>query len=154
MPYDLRGRRIHINTWFMKLKWIVLTPLAVSLSRFAGARIAAPPNTGADEAQKADLYGGVFNSETKRGLNNVTITATHLASRKEKVVQTNDDGDYTFTDLEAGTYKFVFVRSGYKKVVKDKIYIRENEAFQIDVALQPHNQYDFLPGPFFSGEEE
>lgn len=135
----------------MKWKLLVLTAVAVGASFWASARM-APPNTGGESAKKADLIGGVYNNDSKKPLGSVTVTATNIASKKEKVVTTDNDGNYTFTDLEAGHYKFVFVKSGYKKLVKDKVYIRQDEAFQIDVALTPHNTYDFLPGPFSFSE--
>lgn len=137
----------------MKVKLLLLTAIAVGSSLLATANI-TPPGTGEESAKKSDLIGGVYHSETKKPLNSVTVTATHLSTKKEKVVSTDDDGNYTFTDLEAGLYRFVFVKSGYKKVVKDKVQIRQDEAFQIDVALAPHNTYDFLPGPFSFSEEE
>ena len=112
----------------------------------------APPGVGDESAKKADLVGGVYNNDTKKPVGSVTITATHLSSKKEKVVTTDNDGNYTFSDLDAGYYKFAFVKTGYKKVVKDKVLIRQDEAFQIDVALTPHSTYDFLPGPFTFSE--
>jgi len=135
----------------MKWKLLLLTAVAVGASLLASAKM-APPNIGGESAKKADLMGGVYNNETKKPVGSVTVTATHLSSKKEKVVITDNDGNYTFTDLEAGYYKFAFVKSGYKKVVKDKVLIREDEAFQIDVALKPHSTYDFLPGPFTFSE--
>ncbi len=145
------GKGITVNTFCMKWKLLLLTAAAVGTSLWACATI-TPPNTGEESAKKADLIGGVYNNDTKKPVGNVTVTATNLASKKEKAVVTDNDGNYTFTDLEAGHYKFVFVKSGYKKVIKDKIYIRQDEAFQIDVAMTPHTTYDFLPGPFSFSE--
>ena len=135
----------------MKWKLLLLTAIAAGTSLWASAKM-SPPDIGGESAKKADLVGGVFNNETKKPVGSVTVTATNLASKKEKVVTTDTDGNYTFVDLEAGYYKFAFVKSGYKKLVKDKVLIRQDEAFQIDVALTPHSTYDFLPGPFTFSE--
>lgn len=142
---------ITINTFYMKWKLLLLTVVAASASLLASAKM-APPGVGDESAKKADLVGGVYNNDTKKPVGSVTITATHLSSKKEKVVTTDGDGNYTFSDLDAGYYKFAFVKTGYKKVVKDKVLIRQDEAFQIDVALTPHSTYDFLPGPFTFSE--
>ena len=135
----------------MKWKLLILTVVAAATSLGATAAI-TPPDAGVESSRRADLLGGVYHNDTKKPLGSVTVTATNIASKKEKVVTTDGEGNYTFTDLEAGYYKFAFVKSGYKKVVKDKVYIRQDEAFQIDVALTPHTTYDFLPGPFSFSE--
>ena len=138
----------------MRWKLLVLTLLAVGASIWAQANT-TPPGVGEDIAKKTDLTGGVYHNDNKKPLGNVTVTALHLTSKKEKVVLTDADGNYAFTDLEAGAYKFIFAKSGYKKLVKEKVQIRQDEAFQLDIGLVPHTTYDFLPGPFtFSDYEE
>jgi len=129
----------------MRWRLLVLTLLCVGASFWAQANITPPDD---DIAKKTDLAGGVYNNDSKKPLGNVTVTALHLSTKKEKVVLTDADGNYAFTDLEAGTYKFVFAKSGFKKLVKEKVQIRQDEAFQLDIALVPHTTYDFLPGPF------
>lgn len=136
---------------FMKLRLFFLTAFAIGASLVASASD-LPPGTGDESSKRDDIVGGVYHSESKKPLSSVTITATNLASKKEKVVSTDEWGNYSFSDLEAGIYKFIFTKGGYKKVVKDKVQIRQDEAFQIDVALTPHSAYEFLPAPFTFGE--
>lgn len=131
----------------MKFRLFLLTLFALTATFAAQANI-TPPGTGEETAKKADLIGGVYSNDSKKPLSNVTVTATHLSTKKEKVVLTDADGNYAFTDLETGLYKFVFNKSGYKKMIKEKVQVRQEEGFQMDIGLTPHSTYDFLPGPF------
>lgn len=131
----------------MRFRLFLLTLFALTATLAAQANI-TPPGTGEETARKADLMGGVYSNDSKKPLGNVTVTATHLSTKKEKVVLTDADGNYAFNDLESGLYKFVFAKNGYKKLVKDKIQVRQEEGVQMDIGLTPHSTYDFLPGPF------
>lgn len=131
----------------MRFRIFLLTLFALTVTLAAQANI-TPPNTGEESAKKAELIGGVYSNDSKKPLGNVTVTATHLSTKKEKVVLTDADGNYAFTDLETGVYRFVFNKNGYKKLIKEKVQIRQEEGFQMDIGLTPHSTYDFLPGPF------
>ena len=93
----------------MKIKLLLLTCLTVFISLFARAN-----NTQGnveETIKKSDVAGGVYDSDTKKTLSNVNITA-YLASKKEKVVLTGNNGAYAFDELQTGTYKFVFEKDG------------------------------------------
>jgi hypothetical protein len=89
-------------------------------------------------------------------LSNVSVTA-YLAStsKKEKVTTTDVNGNFYFDDLKPGTYKFVFEKDGFKKISREKIIARANEALQLSVTMQEHASFDFMPGPshFFDMQE-
>ena len=129
----------------MKLRLLLLACMTVLLS--LGVRAATTAVEGAVNAQKSAGLGGVSNNETRKPMSNVSITA-YLSSKSEKVVLTNNNGTYTFDELKGGTYKFVFEKDGYKKVVKEKIVVRQAEGFQLDVEMEEHTVFDFMPGPF------
>lgn len=126
---------------------LLLTVLAIGATLWAQAEM-IPPGIGDEDVRKADLMGGVYNNDSKKPLGNVTVTALHMSTKKEKVTLTDAEGNYSFTDLEAGIYRFSFTKNGYKKYIKEKVQIREDEGFQMDVGMAPHSTYDFLPGPF------
>lgn len=130
----------------MKIRLLLLTCVAALFSLCASAKNDAPC-TGGETSKKNDVVGGVYNSDTKKPISNVSITA-YLSSKKEKVVLTNNNGSYAFDELKAGTYKFVFEKEGYKKVVKDKVAIRPDEGFQLNIEMEEHAVFDFMPGPF------
>lgn len=135
----------------MKPKFWLLTCFTVLASLFAFAGD-APPGTGEESTKKADIVGGVYHSETKKPLNSVTVTVYSNSSRKEKVIYTDLNGNYSFEDLKAGTYKFVFEKDGYKKVTKEKVVVRQDEAVQLNIEMAEHSSFDFMPGPFHFSE--
>jgi hypothetical protein len=116
----------------------------------ATAGIAAA-NTGpgnGEESKKADIAGGVFDADTKKPLSNVSVTV-YSNSKKEKVVTTDNTGSYLFNDLKPGTYKFVFEKSGFKKVTKEKVVVRGDDGSQLNVELDEESGFMILPGQFF-----
>jgi hypothetical protein len=82
-------------------------------------------------------------------LKDVTVTA-YLVSKKEKMVMTDDAGSFAFDELKPGTYKFVFEKSGFKKVTKEKIVVKTDEGFQLNIEMIENTStgYDIMPSPF------
>jgi hypothetical protein len=137
----------------MKSRLLLLTIVfsATALMASANNGGAAGPGTGADELKeksKADIAGGVVSSETKKPLNNVNVTA-FVNSKKEKSVTTDVNGYYSFNDLKPGTYKLIFEKNGYRKVVREKVVIRGDEGCQLSVELDEEEDFQIMPGQFF-----
>jgi hypothetical protein len=115
--------------------------------------IVAKANNGdpGDGRKKDDVNGFVLNSDSKKPLKDVSITA-YFVSKKEKVVMTDEDGSFSFDDLKPGTYKFVFEKAGYKKITKEKVVIKTDEAYQLNIEMIENNDFDIMPSPVhFSG---
>ena len=128
----------------MKQKFLML---AFGLLGFAVANAGnIDPNPGTGTGKKDDLAGTVFHSESKRPLEGVTVTAVY-ANKKEKVVQTDEGGVYAFDELRPGTYKFVFEKAGYKKITKEKIIVKTDEAFQMNIEMIENSNIEILPSP-------
>jgi len=108
---------------------------------------AAATGPGTGNGKKDDLNGSVIHADTKKPLKDVSITA-FLTSKKEKVVITDGSGNYTFDDLKAGTYKFVFEKDGYKKVTKEKVIVKVDEGFQLNIEMIEADDFDLMPSPF------
>jgi hypothetical protein len=125
--------------FFLLLLFCTLTTLLVSAKSL-------PPNTGEETSTKIDITGGVIHGETKKPVNNVVVTA-YLASKKEKVVMTDENGNYNFDDLKPGMYKFIFEKDGFKKVTKDKIMVRTDEAFHLNIELNEYAEFGLTPNP-------
>ncbi|MCW3116655.1 MAG: hypothetical protein JWM28_737 [Chitinophagaceae bacterium] len=106
---------------------------------------ATDPTTGGN-GKKNDINGSVIQLETRKPVKEVNITA-YLESKKEKVVSSDDTGNYAFDDLKPGTYKFVFEKIGFKKVVKEKVRIKTDESFQLNIEMIANNDYDLAPTP-------
>jgi uncharacterized surface anchored protein len=105
------------------------------------------PEPGSGKGKKDDVNGIVTDSDEKKPLKDVSITA-YLSSKKEKVVLTDEDGGYVFDELKPGTYKFVFEKTGYKKVVKEKVIVKVDEAFQLKVEMLEDKDSELMPSPF------
>ncbi len=124
----------------MKPKTLLLIATFVLGSLIAKAKVDPDPG------KKDDIMGSVMNAEGKKPLKDVSITA-YLFSKKEKVVITDGTGAYAFDDLKPGIYKFVFEKEGYKKVVKEKVTVKVDEAFQLDIEMLEDNSADVMPSP-------
>ena len=120
----------------MKPKFLLL------ISFFVLGSLIAKANT--DPGKKDDIMGSVIGAEGKKPLKDVCITA-YLCSKKEKVVITDGTGAYSFDDLKPGVYKFVFEKEGYKKVVKEKVTVKVDEGFQLDIEMLQDTSTDVMP---------
>ncbi len=130
----------------MKLKLTLLACLIVFASAIAKAN---KTSHDVDDTEKKDeINGGVFHTETKKPLTNVSVTAYLAANKKEKTVVSDGSGNYAFNDLKPGTYKFVFEKDGYKKVTKEKILIKTDDGFQLNIEMTEEKDFDFVPGAF------
>lgn len=122
--------------------------LVITLFGFVAAKASGDdPGTGCVKGKKDDLLGMVTHSDTKKPMKDVTVTA-YLVSKKEKMVVTDDAGNFSFDELKPGTYKFVFEKSGFKKVTKDKIVVKTDEGVQLNVEMMENGGYDIMPSPF------
>jgi hypothetical protein len=93
------------------------------------------------------LNGTVIHSESKKPLRDVSVTAV-LISKKEKIVLTEEDGGYAFDELKPGTYKFIFEKAGFKKITREKVVIKTDEAFQLNIEMIENSDFDIMPSPF------
>jgi hypothetical protein len=125
----------------MKTKILLLISTFVLGSLIVKAN-GSDPVTG----KKQDILGSVLTAEGKKPLKNVSVTA-YLYSKKEKVVITDGTGAYSFDDLKPGLYKFVFEKEGFKKVVKEKVCVKVDEAFQMDIEMLEDEAADLMPSP-------
>jgi hypothetical protein len=125
----------------MKPKFLLL---GISLLGFAAAKANAG---GPGEGKKDELNGIVIHADSKKPLKDVSVTAI-LISKKEKVVMTDEEGSFAFDELKPGTYKFIFEKAGFKKITKEKVVIKTDEAFQLNIEMIESNDFDIVPSPF------
>ena len=119
--------------------------LGVSLLGVVAVR-AAGTDPGPDEGKKNDVNGVVVHSETKKPLKDVSITAYNI-TRKEKVVVSDLEGFYAFDDLKPGTYKFVFEKAGFRKTTKEKVVVKTDEGFLLNIEMIENSDFNILPSP-------
>lgn len=108
------------------------------------AKAAIGPGNGA----KDELNGVVVHAENKKPLKEVSVTAYTGNSKKEKVVISNDEGGFSFDELKPGIYKFVFEKTGFKKVTREKVVIKTDETFQLQIEMIEVGDYEIMPSPF------
>ena len=126
----------------MKYKVLLFT-IIFSVAAFIAHANTTPGN--GSETKKDDIGGGVYHSETKKPLGNVSVSV-YSSAKREKVVMTDGNGNYSFNDLRAGTYKIVFEKDGFRKVVRDKVSIRADEGCQLNIAMDENDEFQILPG--------
>jgi hypothetical protein len=128
----------------MKTKIVLLS---IFLLSFCIAKANTDPEPSTVKGKKDDIVGMVtFQSDNKKPIKDVNVTA-YLVTRKEKTVLTGDDGTYAFDELKPGVYKFVFEKAGFKKVTKDKVVVKTDEAFQLNIEMIQDNGFDLMPSP-------
>jgi hypothetical protein len=123
--------------------------LAISLVAF----VITKANTTLDPGlgKKDDMNGTVIHSDSKKPMKDVSVTA-YLVSKKEKVALTDEEGNFAFDELKPGIYKFVFEKAGFKKITKEKVVIKSDDSFQLNIEMIESNDIDIAPSPFqFSG---
>ena len=123
--------------------------LAISLLGFAIAK-ANDVVPGPGDGKIDDINGTVKHAENKKPLEGVSVTAV-LISKKEKIVLTEEDGGYSFDELKPGTYKFVFEKAGFRKITKEKVVIKTDEAFQLNIEMIELSDFEIMPSPFNMG---
>jgi hypothetical protein len=121
--------------------------LAISFIVFTTAKA---HNGGPGIGKKDELNGIVVHAETKKPLKDVSVTAI-LVTKKEKITTTDEGGSFNFDELKPGTYKFIFEKAGYKKITKEKVVIKTDEAFQMNIEMIEADDYDIMPSPFSIG---
>ena len=126
-----------------------MKPKVILLAIFlAGFVVAKANNTGDPGAgKKDDLNGIVIHSESKKPIKDVSVTA-YLVSKKEKVTVTDDEGNFAFDELKPGTYKFVFEKAGFKRITKEKVVIKSDDSFQLNIEMIESSDLDIMPSPF------
>ena len=120
--------------------------LSISLLVFAIAKANTDPDP-TDKNKINEVNGVIFDSEHKKPLKDVIITA-YSVSKKEKIVQTDEAGSFSFDELKSGTYKFVFEKVGFKKVTKEKVVIKTDETFQLNIEMIENKDLELMPSPF------
>jgi Carboxypeptidase regulatory-like domain len=129
----------------MKLRPLLL---AVTLT-FAAYSVKAGSFTTGPGCCKNDLSGGVvLQAQTKKPLNKVVVTV-YSAAKKEKVVVTDDKGNYSLNDLRPGMYRLVFEKSGFKKVTKERVVVKQEEISQLNIEMTENDDFRIFPGQVF-----
>ncbi|MCC7402220.1 MAG: carboxypeptidase regulatory-like domain-containing protein [Chitinophagaceae bacterium] len=127
----------------MKQKILLLT-VCFSGCAMAGAHANDP---GRQQNRKDDLSGVVINSENKKPLKDVNVTA-YSSAKKEKVTVTDEAGNFSFDELKPGTYKFIFEKTGFRRITKEKVIVKQDDIPDMYVEMIESSDLDLKPSPF------
>lgn len=86
------------------------------------------------------VVNGVVMDKDNKPLKNVNITAIEQLTNLQIVTTSNGDGGYKLLLLQPGTYRLIFEKQGYKKVLKEKVYIspdKEPAPVFVEMPLTP-----------------
>jgi hypothetical protein len=75
------------------------------------------------------------------------ITIIQLQTSKEKMMQSNQAGEFGIDDLPPGTYRIVFQKDGFKKVIKDKITVKADRNVELQIEME-ESSYELGPSLF------
>jgi hypothetical protein len=126
----------------MKQKFFIL---AIALFGFAVAHANNGPGPG--DGKKDEVNGVVIHSDTRKPVKDVSVTAV-LVSKKEKIALTDENGNFSFDELKPGTYKFIFEKAGFRKITREKVVVKTDEAFQMNIEMIENTDFDLMPSPF------
>src|SRR5579883_1150643 len=88
------------------------------------------------QAVTASLVGTVSDS-SGAGVPGAAITLTETNTGVSRSAQTNDSGNYTFSNLPPGMYAVTAERAGFKKETRSGIDVVVDTTVRIDLQLQP-----------------
>ncbi|TAL51575.1 MAG: carboxypeptidase regulatory-like domain-containing protein [Chitinophagaceae bacterium] len=131
----------------MKLKILLLTLFFIAGCLYVQATGNHPKNTGPGKSDD-EVNGSIVHGDSKKPLKDVTITA-YTASKKEKYVVTDESGHFEFDDLKPGIYKLVFEKEGFKKITREKIVVKTDDPFQMNIEMFELSDFDLMPSPLY-----
>ncbi len=85
------------------------------------------------------FYGGITGSvadSAGKALPGASVSLTNAATGAETHVTTNNDGAYTFPNLQPGTYQLAFSKDGFKTATRGSIDVQVAANVRIDQALE------------------
>jgi Carboxypeptidase regulatory-like domain len=129
----------------MRRKLFLTSLLVTALVAFAHAKNTDPRE---GNGKKDEINGVISNADTKKVVKDVSVTA-YINSKKEKIIVSDMNGHYVFDELKSGTYRFVFEKEGYRKVVKEKIIIKADEGFMMNIEMieKDEDAFEMAPSP-------
>ncbi len=84
------------------------------------------------------LYGSLVGTATDASAGAVpaaNVTATNKATGQQRVTQTNEAGQYSFTAVLPGVYELKISKEGFRTVTEPNVEVTANSTVRIDVSL-------------------
>lgn len=111
-------------------------PWHLSLIMLLGAILLAPSAPVRGQSVNATLLGSVADSS------GAAVAAARVEIKEVNTgitgaAETNESGNYVFSDLEPGRYQVSGSKTGFKKVIHDAVDVLVNTTIRVDLKLEP-----------------
>ncbi|WP_253894989.1 YfbK domain-containing protein [Corallococcus exercitus] len=101
------------------------------------APVLAQPDAGT--VGKSVIIGTVIDTETKKPLADVVVTATSPSLQGDQTVVTDAQGNYRIPQLPAGTYTLRFDKESFKPYARPEIQLLLNRTIRVNVEMLPES---------------
>ena len=116
-------------------EWLVWR-LALITVLVLGVGAVLPIAASGQGASALSTIHGVVSDDTGGALPGVTVSLSSPALQaKERIIITEGDGSYRFTDLPAGTYRVSFGLTGFRPFIRDELRLTIGFTSRIDVTM-------------------
>jgi outer membrane receptor protein involved in Fe transport len=95
---------------------------------FAAAALSQSLNSGG--------FLGIVRDSTGAAVPGATVRIIRQDTQFERETQSGAEGDYKFLDAPAGVYRIEFEKSGFRKVVHDRVELSAGQSLRIDAELR------------------
>ncbi len=102
----------------------------------AGLVLWAPPSQLRGQAVNGTLLGTVTDA-SGAVVPNAKVVATEVNTNISRTTQTNESGNYVFSDVTPGKYSVSAEQQGFKKAVRADVDVLVNSTIRVDLSLQP-----------------
>nr|WP_242594175.1 von Willebrand factor type A domain-containing protein [Corallococcus exiguus] len=102
----------------------------------SAAPVGAQPKAG---TATSVIIGTVIDTETKKPLQDVVVTATSPSLQGEQTVVTDVHGNYRIPQLPTGTYTLRFEREAFRPLARPELQLLLNRTIRVNVELIPES---------------
>lgn len=110
--------------------YLFLTPFLLSA-------VVASASTGVVPGSNGSTISGSVVTGSAKPLKQVTVVVSSPCLLKPQAVETDENGNFNFGQLEPCVYKLTFEGNGYKKMTTDKVVVSLDKKTELKVQLQP-----------------
>src|SRR5262245_31962120 len=93
-------------------------------------------STAAHAQVAAGAITGIVKDQAEAAVPGVTITVTQVATNRQRIVVTTDEGVYTAGSLAPGTYRLDVELFGFKSIRREGVRVATGETVRLDFGLQ------------------
>jgi hypothetical protein len=119
--------------------FVLLKRLSAAMSYAAALALVVFIFCAGNRASAQSVFGTIVGTVTDASGSAVPVANVRLnntATNETKTVQSDANGNYTFVDLQPGTYSIGVEKEGFKKLTRSGIEVQVSSAIRVDAGLQ------------------